>query len=146
MTEKGKTVIEGFDWPYQGTTDAKALISMEQWRVSPETVMEIAREYGLGYMLSDFGVTLSPYSTIDDACAYPRFRYPDEPYFAMITDITSTMEELGYGWCFAHWYGPYGVAFCIPAIQTSAYEQVKDYPYYIDQGMFSLFREINGVQ
>ena len=145
MTEKGKKALEGFDWPYKGTADAKALLALEQWRVSPEAVMEIAKEYGVGYMLGDFGVTLSPYSAVSDACAYPRFRYPDEPYFAMIRDITSTMEELGYGWCFAHWYGPYGVAFCIPAIQTSTYEQVEDYPYYIDQGMFSLFREINGV-
>ena len=145
LTEKGKKAIEGFRWPYGGSTDAKALLAMEQWRVSPETVMEIAREYGVGYMLSDFGVTLAPYASVSDACAYPRFRYPDEPYFAMIEDITSTMEELGYGWCFAHWYGPYGVAFCIPAIQTSTYEQVEDYPYYIDQGMFGLFREINGV-
>lgn len=145
LTPKGKAAIEGFDWPYKGKTDAKALLSMDQWRVAPEYVMEIAREYGVGYMLSDFGVTLSPFSMIEDACAFPRFRYADEPYFAMIRDITSTMEELGYGWCFAHWYGPYGVAFCLPAIQTSTYRQVEDYPYYIDQGMMALFQEINGL-
>lgn len=145
LTEKGQKAIGGFDWPYKGTTDAKALLSMNHWRVATTEVMALAQEYGVGYMLSDFGVTLSPYSAVDDACAYPRFRYPDEPYFAMIRDITSTMEAYGYGWCFAHWYGPYGVAFCIPAIQTSTYEQVEEYPYYIDRGMMDLFREINGV-
>ena len=146
LTPEGKTAIEGFDWPYKGEMDAKALMSVNQWRIPTAEVMAVAQEYGVGYMLSDFGVTLSPFAALDDACVYPRFRYPDEPYFAMIRDITSTMEELGYGWCFAHWYGPYGVAFSIPAIQTSTYEQVEDYPYYIDQGMFGLFREINGVQ
>ena len=75
-----------------------------------------------------------------------RTRYADEPYYAMITDITSTIEALGYGWCFAHWYSPYGVAFCLPAIKTSTYEQVEDYPYYIDQGMLELFQTINGVR
>ena len=145
LTAKGRNAIEGFDWPYKGTVDAKALLTMKQWRVPALDVMTVAQEYGVGYMLSDFGVTISPYSALEDACVFPRFRYPDEPYFTMIEDITSTMEELGYGWCFAHWYGPYGVAFCIPAIQTSTYEQVEDYPYYIDQGMFGLFREINGV-
>ena len=108
--------------------------------------MAVAREYGVGYMLSDFGITLDPFQAGTDIHVYPRYRYADEPYFAMIRDITSTMEELGYGWCFAHWYGPYGVAFCMPAIQTSTYEQVEDYPYYIDQGMMDLFQELNDVQ
>ena len=56
------------------------------------------------------------------------------------------VEELGYGWCFGRWYGPYGVAFCIPAIEASTYEQVEDYSYYIDQGMMGLFQKLNGVQ
>jgi len=93
-------------------------------------------------MLSDFGVTVNE----SDAYVPSRLRYPDEAYFAMITDITSTMEELGYGWCFAHWYDPNGIAFCMPAIRNSTYEQVEDYPYYIDQGMMNLFKELNGVQ
>ena len=57
----------------------------------------------------------------------------------------STIEELGYGWCFAHWYSPYGVTFCLPVVQDAVYEQVEDYPCYVDQGMMGLFREINGV-
>lgn len=146
LTDKGRAAIQGFDWPYQGTTDAKTLLTMEHWRNTTEHVMAVAQEFGVGFMLSDFGVTVNPFGIgTMDSYVYPRFRYADEPYFAMIRDITSTLEERGYGWCFAHWYGPYGVAFCLPAIQTSTYEQVGDYPYYIDQGMFSLFQEINKV-
>lgn len=146
LTEKGRAAIQGFDWPYRGNIDAKTLLTMQHWRITTEHVMTVAEEYGVGFMLGDFGVTINPFTVgVMDGYVYPRFRYPDAAYFAMITDITSTMDELGYGWCFAHWYGPYGVAFCIPAIQTSTYEQVEDYPYYIDQGMFGLFREINGV-
>ena len=107
--------------------------------------MAVAQEYGVGYMLSDFGVTFDQFQVGSDNMVYPRCRFSDEAYFAMIRDITSTMEELGYGWCFAHWYGPYGVAFCIPVIQTSTYKQVEDYPYYIDQGMLSLFQELNAA-
>ena len=145
FSNKGKAALENFTWPYKGTIDANALLIMDQWRLSATQVMAVAQEYGVGYMLSDFGVTLNPFLVGMDNYVYPRSRYADEPYFAMIRDITSTMEERGYGWCFAHWYGPYGVAFCIPAIQTSTYEQVEDYPYYIDQGMFGLFQGINGV-
>lgn len=147
LTEKGRTGIQSFSWPYKGTIDAQTMMTMEHWRLTTEYVMATAREYGVGFMLSEFGVTVNPFTdgTMDNY-VYPRFRYADEPYFDMIEDITSTMEELGYGWCFAHWYGPYGVAFCIPAIQTSTYVQVEDYPYYIDQGMMGLFREINGVE
>ena len=145
LTLKGKKVIDNFVWPYTGKIDASALLSMNQWRLSPEEVMTMAQEFGVGYMLSDFGITLDQFHVGMDNYVYPRYRYADDAYYAMIRDITSTMEEKGYGWCFAHWYGSYGVAFCIPVIQTSTYEQVEDYPYYIDQGMFGLFREINGV-
>lgn len=108
-----------------------------------EQVMTAAQEYGVGFMLSDFGIN---YQTINDNLILPRVRYADEPYFAMITDITSAMETLGCSWCFSHWYGPYGVAFCMPLIQTANYEQIDDYPYYIDLGMMKLFRNVNGVQ
>lgn len=109
-----------------------------------QETMDTAREYGVGFMLSDFGIR--PINPDAGNEQYPRYRYPDDAYKAMITDITSTMEELGYGWCFATWYGTYGVAFCLPAIEDATYEQVEDYPYYIDQGMFSFFREINECQ
>lgn len=146
LTNQGKTVIETFDWPYQGEMDADVLFSSARKKGENLTdVMETAREYGVGFMLSDFGVAVHQEEKGVDY-AVSRLRYADEPYFAMITDITSTMEELGYGWCFAHWYNPYGIAFCLPAIKTSAYEQIEDYPYYIDQGMFELFKSVNGVQ
>lgn len=145
FTAAGISFVQNFDWPYQGKTDAKALLAMEQGRLTPEAVMAVAQEYGVGYMLSDFGVTFDQFQVGSDNMVYPRCRFSDEAYFAMIRDITSTMEELGYGWCFAHWYGPYGVAFCIPVIQTSTYKQVEDYPYYIDQGMLSLFQELNAA-
>ena len=105
-------------------------------------VMDTAQEYGVGFMLGNFGV-----SNLGDWWEpMDRVRYADEPYFTMIEDITSAVEELGYGWSFGRWYGPYGVAFCIPAIEASTYEQVEDYSYYIDQGMMGLFQKLNGVQ
>jgi len=143
LTKQGEKMIENFSWPYKGELDAQALFSIGRYGgESLMEVMETAQEYGVGFMLSDFGITVDE----KDHIARSRLRYADEPYFAMITDITSTMESYGYGWCFAHWYSPYGVAFCIPAIEASTYEQMADYPYYIDQGMFALFQELNGVQ
>ena len=143
MNSKGKNVIQNFSWPYQGKVDAQALFEVELYgkMESMMEVMETAQEYGVGFMLGNFGVS----SFGDWWMALDRVRYADEPYFAMIEDITSSVEELGYGWCFNRWYGPYGVAFCLPAIQTSTYEQVEDYPYYIDQGMMGLFQSINGI-
>ena len=142
MNDKGKKMISRFDWPYQGKVDAEKLFSEGRW--GGESLMEVvetAQEYGVGFMLGDFGVSSGGnwWFTLD------RARYADEPYFAMIRDITASVEELGYGWCFNRWYGPYGVAFCISAIEASTYEQVEDYPYYIDQGIFGLFQSINGV-
>lgn len=143
MNNKGQKVIQNFSWPYKGKVDAQALFEVGLYgRESMNEVMAMAREYGVGFMLGDFGVLSGGkwWFTLD------RVRYADEPYFAMIEDITSAVEELGYGWCFNRWYGPYGVAFCIPAIEASTYEQVDDHPYYIDQGMMDLFQSINGIK
>ena len=140
----GKDFVKNFTWPYGDAVNALTVLDSGKGETC-QMVMNTAAEYGVGFMLGEFGVT---YTSEPDGRSledkfYPCFRYADEPYFAMITDITSTMEALGYGWCFAHWYGPYGIAFSIPAIQTSTYEQVEDYPCYIDQGMMNLFKTIN---
>ncbi|MBQ3193733.1 MAG: hypothetical protein IJB59_09225 [Oscillospiraceae bacterium] len=58
---------------------------------------------------------------------------------------SDAMESRGYGWCFAHWFSPYGVAFCKPVMEDTMYERLDAYPYYIDQEMLALFREINGI-
>ncbi len=144
MNDKGKKVIKNFSWPYKGKVDAQALFEVELYNKmeSMNEVMATAQEHGVGFMLGNFGVS----NFGDWWIPMDRVRYADEPYFAMIEDITSSVEDLGYGWCFNRWYGPYGVAFCIPAIEDSTYEQVEDYPYYIDQGMMDLFKSINGVQ
>ena len=141
MTDKGKHVQENFDWPYMGIVSAQELISFERYGKMENllTVADTAELYGVGFMLSDFGVSYRG----DWWNVFPRTRYEDEAYFAMITDVLGTVEDMGYGWCFAQWYGPYGIAFSIPAIQTSTYMQVEDFDYYIDQGMLKLFQRLN---
>lgn len=139
---RGQSAVNNFTWPYQGRKDAEALLTVpHSGGDSFQTVMEIAKEHGVGFMLSQFGVEYANHENP----AHSRIRYADESYHAMLTDITSAVEELGYGWCFAHWYGLYGAAFCLPVIENAEYEQVEDYPYYIDQGMLKLFQRINAV-
>ena len=141
--QAGLDAIRNFSWPYEGTVDAAALLTSGAGQTCQD-VMATAQEYGVGFMLGEFGVS---YEAAEKwGSSYPRIRYPDKAYQGMITDVTSTMEDMGYGWCFASWYGAYGVAFCIPAIEGVEYEQIEDYPYYIDQGMMGLFQQINGVR
>lgn len=138
----GEYAVKNFTWPYQNRWDAEALLNVSHGKGDTAVqVMETAEEYGVGFMLSEFGVHITPWSGI----VLSRSRYPDEHYRAMIVDITDTMKEKGYGWCFAHWYNPYGVAFADPIIENTEYAQVGDHPYYIDQRMLSWVQEINGV-
>ena len=143
MSTKGQKVVAGFEWPYRGKVDAQALFNQELYAKMESLVQvaEIAKEYGVGFMLGDFGVSYG----VSWWWSYDRVRYSDEPYAAMITDIVSTIEDMGYGWCFARWYGPFGLAFYLPANTASAYVQVEDYNYYIDQAMLELFQNLNGV-
>lgn len=137
----GDYAVGNFSWPYQGCWDGEALlnVSHEKGKTASQ-VMEIAQTYGVGFMLSEFGVHLLSW----DSVVYSRSRYPDAQYKAMIVDITDTMEEKGYGWCFAHWYSPYGVAFAVPIIADTEYEKINDH-YYIDQTVLGWFRQINGA-
>ena len=148
MGSQWEKMIRNFVWPYRDSMDAEVLLSAKRYGAeSCRQVAQTAQEYGVGFMLSNFGVqaTFNGFGAWAGGQKFPAYRYPDEEYFEMITDITGTAEEMGCGWCFANLYSPYGVAFGIPAIETSEYRQVEDYPYYIDQGMLALFREINGV-
>ena len=99
----------------------------------------------MGFTVSDFGVILDPYEYYRGAYFYPTYRYADEAYQAMILDITSSLEELNCGWSFSNWYGYFGITNCVPLVDDAVYEQVEDYPFYIDTAMYSWFKKINGV-
>ncbi|MGM9590627.1 MAG: hypothetical protein ACI3V0_10710 [Faecousia sp.] len=147
LTKKCLDTMRSFTWPYNGSIDAAALFSNCLYSKIPSTmdVINTAREYGVGCMLSDFGVRINEWSRLD-SLSLPRFRYPLDAYKAMIQDIVTSAEDLGLGWCFAYWYSPYGVAFGTPLFDDTTYTQVEDYPYYIDQTILGWFQEINGVQ
>ena len=149
MSAQWEKAIKNFTWPYRDTMDAEMLLSAERYEgESCHQVAAVAQEFGVGFMISNFGInsTFNGFGAWAGGQKFFRYRYPDEEYFEMIVDITSAIEKMGYGWCFANMYSPYGVAFGIPAIMTSTYVQVEDYPYYIDQGMMGLFQKINGAQ
>ena len=130
--------ITEFTWPYQGK-DGQWLLTHDRYGAPSflETA-EIAEEYGVGFMLSNFGVNLPQNDAV-----FPDFRYPDDAYKAMLSDILSCVESRGYGWCFTGWYGYFGIADCVPRITGSTYTQVEDYPYYLDETMLGWFREFN---
>jgi len=146
LNTAGESFIKNFQWPCNGVDTQSLLASTDKDRVY-ET-MGVAEEYGVGFMVSDFGVVADPYEVYRSPLAvfYPTYRYPDEGYKAMMEDITSAITEKGYGWCFANWYGYFGITDCAPVYDNATYEQVGDYPYYIDTAMYSWFQEINGVK
>ena len=140
---KNPAVIDSFTWPHQAY-DAVSMLSVRSYgkAASCVEVMAVAEHYGVGFMLGEFVVALRS----QENTLLPRTRYSDDAYQAMILDITSAVSERGYGWCFANWYGYFGIANAMPIIKNTTYEQVEDYPYYIDQTMLGWFQEINGVQ
>ena len=142
---RGQYATQNFTWPFEDRIDAEVLLTTAHpGGNSYQKVQEIAQEYGVGFMLSEFGVTALP--SIGDVHLPRNFRYPEEDYQAMLSDIIGEVEKSGSGWCFAHWYSPYGIAFGAPVITGAEYERLEDYPYYIDLGMFDFFKSrINGA-
>lgn len=137
-----QSFVDSFTWPYEDM-DGESVINTGLWgSPSIQKTIEISEEYGVGFMVGEFGVHLGNPGGDRE---WPVARYPDEAYKAMITDVLSSVESLGYGWCFARWYGYFGIANGWPAYENATYQQLEDYPYYIDTAMLSWFREINGV-
>ncbi len=138
----GQPFVDSFIWPYEELT-GEAMMNLGLYGApSIRKTAEVAEEYGVGFMVGDFGVNMA-ISGLDRE--WPTARYSDEAYKAMIVDVLSAVESRGYGWCFAKWYGYFGIANGWPAYENASYEQVEDYPYYIDTAMLSWFKEINGV-
>lgn len=134
--------VEHLTWPYE-KVDGEAVMNLGLYGApSIQKTIEIAEQYDVGFMVGDFGVYLEGSG---EEREWPAVRYPDEAYKAMIVDVLSTIESRGYGWCFARWYGYFGIANGWPAYENAVYQQVDDHPYYIDTAMLSWFWEINGV-
>jgi len=143
LNNSGSYLVQNFQWPYNGM-DAQSLLSAADKDAVLQT-MAVAQDYGVGFTVSDFGVILDPFEYYHTPRFYPAFRYPDEAYHTMVTDITSSLEALDCGWSFANWHGYFGITNCVPLVDDAVYEQVEDYPFYIDTAMYSWFQEINGV-
>ena len=141
--QKSTSVIDSFTWPYQDN-DAEKLLALRRYNkaASCNEVMALAEQYGVGFMLAGFGIELR---SLEDTLL-PRSLYTDDAYRAMILDITSAISEKGYGWCFSNWFGYFGITNSGPVYENASYEQVEDYPCYIDTAMYSWFKEINVVK
>lgn len=143
-----KTIMENATWPYEQNGEivdgnASMANSMNTWVTCqpPDEIAAVAREYGVGYMVGNWGSRI-----INGGPICETERYSDETMQAYLTDMTTTMAERGYGWCYTDWMGSVGIAFGYPLVESTTYTQVEDYPLYIDEEMTAWFRQINGVQ
>lgn len=135
-----KTCMKRGVWPYKENNeliDGNTVMSQGK---CPDAVAAVAAEYGVGYMVSEWGPrVVNMYSIVEN------FRYSDEAMTAYLTDMTQTMKERGYGWCYTDWMGSVGIGYGYPLVEDSTYTQVQEY-LYIDEEMTGWFKSINGVQ
>lgn len=127
-------------WPFVAsdgkTYDAEAVLNSQiPGSVSANELANIAKEYNVGFMIGEFGVF---------GTGITSNRYKDETLYAYFKDMTDTMDEKGYGWCCGVWYGSLGVVIDYPSVNSTTYQQVEDYAFYIDQTMMEWFQEFNG--
>ena len=137
-------IMENASWPYDEKgilTDGNAAMSLakDTWvkTMAPDTIAAVAKEYGVGYMVHRWGPTILNLGSIVE-----KTRYSDEVMQAYLTDMTQTMHDRGYGWCYTDWMGSVGVAYCYPLVEDAPYTQASDY-LWIDDEMTGWFREIN---
>lgn len=141
-----KPTMERAVWPYDEKgewTDGNTVMSKarDTWTTTfaPDTIAAVAKEYGVGYMVHNWGPRVINYGAITESS-----RYSDETMQAYLTDMTQTMADRGYGWCYTDWAGSVGIAYCYPLVEDSTYTQASDW-LWIDEEMTGWFREINNV-
>lgn len=122
-------IMENASWPYDEKgilTDGNAAMSLakDTWvkTMAPDTIAAVAKEYGVGYMVHRWGPTILNLGSIVE-----KTRYSDEVMQAYLTDMTQTMHDRGYGWCYTDWMGSVGVAYCYPLVEDAPYTQASDY-------------------
>lgn len=141
-----KSTMQKAVWPYEEDgeiVDGNAALSKNtkgKAKNAPDAVAATAREHGVGYMVCEWGPRREWYGLIAE-----DVRYSDDTMQAYLTDMTQTMKERGYGWCYTDWMGCVGLTFCYPLVKDSAYTQVREH-LYVDEEMSDWFKEINGVQ
>ncbi len=130
-------------WPYEENgklVDGNSSMCNKIFNnASPDDIAAIAEQYGVGYMISTWGPSFL-YSIA------PADRFKDDVMEAYLTDMTQTMADRGYGWCYRDWFGCTGIASGFPQVTTTTYTQIEDYPLYIDEEMTAWFRQINTVE
>lgn len=142
-----KAIMQKAAWPYEQDeeiVDGNAALSKNtkgKAKNAPDTVAATAKEHGVGYMVYEWGPRRDWYGLIVE-----DVRYSDETMQSYLTDMTQTMEERGYGWCYTDWMGCVGITFCYPLVKDSTYTQVPGHSLYVDDEMLGWFRSINGMQ
>ena len=129
-------------WPYtddQGRTfTGEMLLDFPLSDSSPEAttvnrVRAIAEEYGVGFIVNEFGVFGSY-----QFGGFSRYRYTDETLYAYLEDIISTLRKEGIGWVYGNFNEIWSYAPVYPAVEGVEYEKVGYY--YVDRKMQAFFR------
>ena len=128
-------------WPFTAsdgkTYDASAVLGNRiPGSISANELAATAEEYGVGFMVGEWGIFGN---------GMTRNRYPDETIQSYLTDMSDTMAEKGYGWCYGNFHYPYSIACFAPAVETGNYVKIAGTPLYIEQKMMGWFKEINGI-
>lgn len=130
-------------WPYEKNGkvyDGESAMMNHLWGLaSPDEVAATAKEYGVGYMVYSW----APYIKYGNSVR--RERFTDEMLQSYLTDLSETLAQRGYGWCYGNWFSFVGFGAAYPAIRSTTYTRLNDAPLYVDNETFAWLQEINGA-
>ncbi len=137
-------LFESAAWPYEANGNiydgVATMLTYENWiKSAPDRVAAVAEQYGVGFMVSSWAPFVSYGNSVR------RDRFNDDMMQAYLADMTQTMADRGYGWCYGNWFSFVGISAAYPAIHSTTYTKIDHAPLYIDEETFNWFREINGV-
>ena len=140
-----ENTMKNMTWPMEKNgeaVDANAVLAnhSRDYIASPDDIAAVAREHGVGFMVSNWGPRMS-YGT---QTAFDE-RMPNETMEHYLQDMSRTMADRGWGWSYTNWYGFAGIACGYPLVKEAVYTKVEDRTLYIDEDMSAMFRRINGV-
>lgn len=144
QTKETEKLFASAAWPYEKNgkvyDGAATMQTYENWiKSAPDHVAAVAQQYGVGFMVSSWAPFVSYGNSVR------RDRFNDDLMQAFLADMTQTMTDRGYGWCYGNWFSFVGIGAAYPAIHSTTYTKVNNAPLYIDDETFAWFQEINGV-
>lgn len=135
--EWDKDHLQSVKWNYKAK-DTFDLHSYDDENIaSLNDIRKTADQYGVGFMVGEFGVFGNGYLS--------KYRYSDKTMRSYISSMIKAFEAEEIGWVYGGMISQWGIMATYPCVENTKYVKLENSTYYYDKTLGAIFKKANGV-